>query len=261
MWLNHKKKDEPTNQQASIRTASTTKLRIYYHLRRTATYWIENCKRCARLKKALALAPESLRFQGCRQIGINTCMANGKNIRGKMTARRNQPSLRVSQVLAPCARQPGFRPRRQDFLFGPKTTLHEPKHALGEPQHISILAAHNIPSESVEYPGQRTTSTEASQVKNPNPMLQYHLAHLHASSRGNDCTGSSDLLYSGGWVPRNYQWWTGGQQGAHAWDHNDGPHGHFHTNCNQQQTIGLNQTTEPNMRLASRNEDCFNYCS
>ena len=56
-------------------------------------------------------------------------------------------------------------------------------------------------SESVGQPGQITTSIESPKVKNPNPMLhliQHHLALLHASSRGNDRIGSSDLLDSGG---------------------------------------------------------------
>ena len=56
-------------------------------------------------------------------------------------------------------------------------------------------------SESVGQPGQSTTSIESPKVKNPNPMLhliQHHLALLHASSRGNDRIGSSDLLDSGG---------------------------------------------------------------
>jgi len=46
-----------------------------------------------------------------------------------------------------------------------------------------------------------TTSIESPKVKNPNPILhliQHHLALLHASSRGNDRIGSSDLLDSGG---------------------------------------------------------------
>ena len=47
-------------------------------------------------------APESLRFQGSRQFGIDTCMVNGPNMRGNPTARRTQPSLPVSQALAPC---------------------------------------------------------------------------------------------------------------------------------------------------------------
>ena len=74
-------------------------------------------------------------------------------------------------------------------------------------------------SESVGQPGQSTTSIESLKVKNPNPMLhliQHHLALLHASSWGNDRIGSSDLLDSGGWVPRSlqvhHQWCTGGQQ-------------------------------------------------
>jgi len=58
---------------------------------------------------------------------------------------RTQPSLPVSQALAPCARQPGFRARRQALLLAPKSTLHESRHALGETLHISILAAHDAP--------------------------------------------------------------------------------------------------------------------
>jgi len=56
-------------------------------------------------------------------------------------------------------------------------------------------------SESVGQPGQSTTSMESPQVKNPDPMLhlvQHQLVLLHASSRGNDHIGSSDLLDSGG---------------------------------------------------------------
>jgi len=39
----------------------------------------------------------------------DTCMAKRPNMRGNPTAHRTQPSLPVSQALAPCARQPGFR--------------------------------------------------------------------------------------------------------------------------------------------------------
>ena len=82
-----------------------------------------------------------------RLLRIDTCMENELNMRGKPTARRTQPSLPVSQALAPCARQSGFRARRQAVLFAPKSTvtLHESRHALGEPLHISILAAHYAP--------------------------------------------------------------------------------------------------------------------
>jgi len=75
----------------------------------------------------------------------DTCMANGLNMRGNPTVRRTQPSLPVSQALAPCARQPGFMASRQSLLFDPKSTLHESRHALGEPLHISILAVHSAP--------------------------------------------------------------------------------------------------------------------
>jgi len=114
-------------------------------------------------------------------------------------------------------------------------------------------------SQSVGQPGQSTTSIKASKVKNPNPMLhliQHHLALLHASSRGNDRIGSLDLLDSGGRVPRSLQvyhlWCTGGQRGAHPWDHNDGPRGHFHKSCNQQPTNQSIQISKPTMRLAPR---------
>ena len=63
-------------------------------------------------------------------------------------------------------------------------------------------------SESVAQPGQSTTSIESPKFKNPDPMLhlvQHNLALLHASSRGNDHIGSSDLLDSGGWAPRSLQ--------------------------------------------------------
>jgi len=88
------------------------------------------CKQCARLKKALVLAPESLRFQGSQQFGIDTCMAHGPNIRGNPTARRTQPSLPVSQALAPCARHTVFRARDKPFsstkayAAGAKTCAH-----------------------------------------------------------------------------------------------------------------------------------------
>jgi len=98
-----------------------------------------NWKHYARLTKALLLASESLRFQGSRQFGIGTCMANGPNMRGNPTGYRTQPLLLVSETLSRCARQPGFRARRQALLFAPKSTLHESRHALGEPLHISIL--------------------------------------------------------------------------------------------------------------------------
>jgi len=106
-------------------------------------------------------------------------------------------------------------------------------------------------SESVGQSRQSTPSTESPVVKNPNPMLhliQHHLTLLHASSRGNDHIGSSDLLDSGGWVPSprslqvHHQWCTDGQ--------NDSPRGHFHKNCEQEPTNISTQISKPNMRLA-----------
>jgi len=58
-------------------------------------------------------------------------------------------------------------------------------------------------SQSVRQPGKSTTSIESPKVKNPDPMLhliQHYLALLHASSRGIDHIGSSDLLDSCVWV-------------------------------------------------------------
>jgi len=89
-------------------------------------------------------------------------------------------------------------------------------------------------SESVRQPRKSTTSIESPKVKNLNTMLyliQHHLTLLHVSSHGNDRIGSSHLLDSGVWVPRSlqvhHQWCTGGQRGAHPWDYNDNPLGHF----------------------------------
>jgi len=69
---------------------------------------------------------------------------------------------------------------------------------------------------------QTKNKKETYKVKNPNPMLQlilqHHITLLHrdASSWGNDRIGSSDLLDSGGWVPRSlqvhHQWCTVGQR-------------------------------------------------
>ena len=205
-------------------------LRIRWH-----HCWMGSCNRCAHLTKALALAPESLRFQGSRQIGIDTCMANGTNICGNTTARRNQPSLPVSQALAPCARQPGFRPSNK--TFSSLQSLRRMSQDMRSENHCTSpsLLCMTHQSESVVLPGQSTPSIETPKVKNPNPMLhliQHHLALLHASSRGNYRFGSSDLLDFGGWVPRSlqvhHQWCTGGQRGVHPWDHNDSSRGHFH---------------------------------
>ena len=102
---------------------------------------------CTRLTKALAFAPESLRCQGSRQFGPSDRHVHGERTKHarQPDGAQAQPSLPVSQALAPCARQPGFRARRQALIFAPESTLHESRHALGEPLHISILAAHYAP--------------------------------------------------------------------------------------------------------------------
>ena len=40
--------------------------------------------------------------------------------------------------------------------------------------------------------------------------------------------------------------------GAHPWDHNHGPRGHFHKSCNQRTTNQSTQICKPTMRLAPR---------
>ena len=200
--------------RASMRTALTTNLRIYYHLRHTATYRMGSCKRCARLTKALALAPESLRFQGSRQFGIDACMANGKNISGNTTARRNRPSLPVSQALGAktCA--------RRLYISIPSCCA----------RHTSLRASYS--------PDKAQHQLRPPKLRIPIPYYTSYntMSPFYTPLRGNDCIGSSDLLDSGGWAARSLQVQrqrcTDGQRGAHPWGHNDGPRGHFHKSCN-----------------------------
>jgi len=159
------------------------------------------CKRCARLTKALVLAPESLRFQGSRQFGIDTCMTNGATC---AATRRHAGLNHLSQYLGhwlPArdkqASGPGDKPFSsfQSLLYTSQDMRSE-KHCTSP----SLLRTTHE-SESVGQPGQNTTSIESPKVKNPDPMLhlvQHHLALLHASPWGNDRIGSSNLLDSGG---------------------------------------------------------------
>jgi len=131
----------------------------------------------------------------------DTCMVNRPSMRGNPTAHRTQPSLPESQVLVPCARQPGFRARDKPFFS--LQSLRYTSQDMRMEKHCTypffVRTAHE--SQSVGQPGQRTTSFESSKVNNPNPMvhlIQHHLALLHVSSRGNDRIGSLDLLDSGG---------------------------------------------------------------
>jgi len=134
----------------------------------------------------------------------DTCMANGQNMRGNLTAHRThrtQPSLPSSQSLVPCARQPGLRARYKPFFS--LQSLRCTSQDMRSEKHCTspsfLRTTHE--SQSVGQPRQSTTSIESSKIKNPNPMLhliQHHLTLLHASSQGNDCIGSSDLLDSGG---------------------------------------------------------------
>jgi len=161
-----------------------------------------------------------------RRTGLNHL---SQHLRHWFPARDNQVSGPVS--LRETTRLQGYTP------FFSLQSLHCTSQDMRSEKHCTspsfVCTTHE--SESVRQPGQSTTSIESSKVKNPNPMLQliqHHLALLHASSWGNDRVGSSDLLDSGGWVPRSLQvhhlWFTGGQRGAHPWDHIDGPRGHFH---------------------------------
>ena len=99
------------------------------------------CKRCARLTKALVLASESLRFQGSRQCGIDTC--------GEQTEHALQPDGAQDSTISPSVSGTGSLRKTtrlqglQALLFAPKPTLHESRHVLGETLHISILAAHD----------------------------------------------------------------------------------------------------------------------
>jgi len=130
----------------------------------------------------------------------DTCMANRPNMRGNPTAHRTQPSLPASQALAPCARQPSFRPGYKPFFS--LQSLYYTSHDIRSEKHCTspsfLRTTHE--SKSVRQSGQSTTSIESSKVKNPNPILhliQHHLALLHACFWGNDRIGSSDLLDSG----------------------------------------------------------------
>ena len=161
------------------------------------------CQRCARLTKALALMPGSLRFQGSRQFGIDTCMANGLD-RTCAATRRRTGLNHHSQYLR------HWFPARDNQASGPGDkplsslqSLRCTSQDMRSENHCTspslLRTTHEF--ESVGQPGQSTTSIESPKVKNPNPMLhliQHHLALLHASSRGNHRIGSSDLLDSGG---------------------------------------------------------------
>jgi len=159
------------------------------------------CKRCVHLTKALVLAPESLQFQGSRQFGIDTCMANGPNMRGNPTARGTQRFSQHLRHWLPArdnqASGPGDKP------FSSLQSLRCTSQDMRTENHCTSpsLLRTTHESESVGQPRQSKTSIESPKVKNPDPMLhlvQHHLALLHASSRGNDHIGSSDLLDSGG---------------------------------------------------------------
>jgi len=225
-------------------TAPTTKLQIYYHLRRTTTYRMGSCKRCARLTKALASAPESLRFEGSQQFGINTCMANGKNIRGNTTARRNQPSLPVSQALAPCAKTTRLQAQAT------RTSLRFKAYAERAKTCAWRITVHLHPccAQHTSLRASYSTDKVQHQLRPPKSRIPIpcYTSYNTTSPSYTPLSGvmtvlASDLLDSGGWVPRSlqvhHQWCTGGQRGVHPWDHNDGPRGHFHKSCNQQPTI------------------------
>ena len=106
----------------------------------------------------------------------DTCMANGPIMRGNPTAHRTHPSLPSSQVLAPCARQPGFRarlhPSFRSKVYKPFFSLQNLRctsQDMRSEKHCTspsfLRTTHE--SESVRQPGQTTTSIESTKVKNP----------------------------------------------------------------------------------------------
>ena len=136
------------------------------------------CKRCARLTKALVLAPESLRFQGSRQFGIDTYMANGPNMRGNP---KREGLNHLSQYLR------HRLPARDNQTSGPGDkplsslqSLRCTSQDMRSENHCTspslLRTTHH--SESVGQPGHSTTSIESPKVKNPDPML-----HLVPPSR------------------------------------------------------------------------------
>jgi len=59
-WTTNKNAQNQNYPQIPPKEKKVRKLRIYYNLEHTATYWMRSCEQCARLTKALALVPESL---------------------------------------------------------------------------------------------------------------------------------------------------------------------------------------------------------
>jgi len=189
-----------------MRTAPTTQLRIHCQLRRTATYQMGCCTRCARLTKALALAPESLRFQGSRTSGSTRAWRTDRT----WAATRRRAGL---NHLSQCLRH--WLPARDNQVSGPGDkpcssiqSLRCTSQDMRSENHCTSpsLLRTTHQSDSVGQPGQSTTSIETPKVKNPDPrlhLMQHHLTLLHASFRGNNRIGSLDLLDSGGWVARS----------------------------------------------------------
>ena len=142
MFFWKKKKEKKRTRRALMRTAPTTKLQICYHLRRTVTCWMGCCKRCARLTKALALASESLWFQGSDSSGSTRAWRKDQTCEAtRRRARLNHLSQCLRHWLPARDNQagPGDKP------FSSLQSLRCTRHALGEPLHISILAVHNTP--------------------------------------------------------------------------------------------------------------------
>jgi len=86
-----------------------------------------------------------------------------------VTAHRTQPSLLASQVLASCARQPGFRVRPFFSLQSLRCTSQDMRSEKHCTSPSFVRTTHE--SQIVGQPGQSTTSIESSKIKNPNPIL------------------------------------------------------------------------------------------
>ena len=139
------------------------------------------CKWCARLTKALVLAPESLRFQGSQQFGIDTCMANGPNMYEPDGTQDSTitPSISGTVSLRETTRLQGSGDKSLSSLQSLRCTSQDMRSENHYTSPSLLRTTHE--SESVGQPGQITTSIESPKVKNPNPMLQNHQRAFHTT--------------------------------------------------------------------------------
>jgi len=172
-------------------------------------------------------------------------MANGRNMRDNPTAHRTHTSLPVSQVLTPCARQPGFR-ARQTLLFAPNPSFRSKVYATlvkrcarRNTVHLHLFCAQRTSLRASDSPdkGQHQLSPPKLRI-----LIPYYTSYDTISPSYTPLPGvmtaltlrtSLILVVEFHAVYRCTMWCTGAQRGAHPWDHNDGPRGHFHKSCNQ----------------------------